>query len=73
MVNTKVKIWVFIEDLGDGSAALRVFGSEEKANSYADHVDSKHYSQRFCDDIDDLSLEFDENGKLINEYSFEKD
>lgn len=58
----KVKVWTYVENLGDGSCAVRFFNTEEEASAYADDDNS----DRFCDDINPETLEFDESGKLLN-------
>jgi len=47
----KVKLWIYIENLGDGSAAARFFSSNENAEEYASHD-----TERFCDDIYPVSF-----------------
>jgi hypothetical protein len=59
----KVTIWIYIENLGDGSCAARITDSEESAEKLAENDD-----ERFCDDIYSKTLEFDDNGKLLNPY-----
>lgn len=56
----KIKLWMHVEDLCDGSPGVNFFSSEEKANDYADKCD-----QRFCDDVMSVELEFDRKGKLV--------
>jgi hypothetical protein len=55
----KVKFWVYMENLGDGSAAARIFSSKKAAEKYADHDD-----ERYCDDIYQEEIEVDDKGKL---------
>jgi hypothetical protein len=57
----QIKLIVFIQNLGDGSCAVRFFNSEEDAEAYAGDDD-----ERYCDDIYPVTLEVDESGKLLN-------
>ena len=57
----KVKIWIYTRNLGDGSCAPCFFNSNEEAEKYAESDD-----ERYCNDISEYILEFDENGKLLN-------
>lgn len=50
----KIKFWTYIENLYDGSCAIRFFNSEEEAEAYAEKDD-----ERFCDDINVKELEID--------------
>ncbi len=61
MSTKKVKVWLYIENLGDGSCGVRFFNSEADAEAYAEPDD-----ERYCDDIYPKELEFDEDGKLLN-------
>ena len=61
----KVKFWSYTQNGGDGSAYPLFFATEKDAEKYAE----KHGGdERYCDDINCHSLEFDENGKLLNPY-----
>ena len=55
-----VTVWVYIQNLGDGSARAKFFNSEEAAEKYAAHDD-----ERYCDDIYGKTLEFDMDGMLV--------
>lgn len=57
----KVKVWTYVENLGDGSCAVRFFNSREEAEAFAGEDD-----ERYCDDINPETLEFDDNGVLLN-------
>lgn len=57
----KTRVWIYMQNNGDGSSSPIFFRSEENAEKYA----SNHY-ERNCDDIDWHDLEFDENGLLLN-------
>ena len=61
MQTIKVKVWVHIHNLGDGSAAAMFFSSEAAAEKYASHDD-----ERYCDDVYEKELEFDLNGNLVS-------
>jgi hypothetical protein len=50
-----IKVWTYVENLGDGSCGVRFFNSEAEANAYADEDNS----DRFCDDVNPETLEFD--------------
>jgi hypothetical protein len=60
----KFKVWVFMDNLGDGSCAARFFKSKEAATKYAEQND--YNGERFSDDIYSHIFEFDENGDLLN-------
>lgn len=63
----KVKLGVWIYNLGDGSAVARIFESEKAAQKYADrHERESSCCERLCDDIHSITLEFDKNGNLLN-------
>lgn len=57
----KCKVFLYIENLGDGSCGVRFFRSKKQAEEYAEKDE-----ERFCDDIYSKELEFDESGKLLN-------
>ena len=61
----KITLGVYIEDNGDGSASAFFFNSEAEAHEYADKAFEK-YGQRFCDDVDSETFEFDDSGLLLN-------
>lgn len=42
----KIKLWLYIMNLGDGSCAVKFFSSKENAENFASKDD-----ERFCDDI----------------------
>jgi hypothetical protein len=56
----KVNFWVFLRNNDDGSASAVYFPTEELAEQYASWDD-----ERFCDDVYEQTLEFDENGVLV--------
>jgi len=56
----KVTFALWIESLGDGSCRVNFFKSLDDANAHA-----VHHDERFCDDIYEKTLEFDDNGQLI--------
>ena len=58
----KTRIWIYIKNLGDGSASIRFFSSKEEAEKYAENDD-----ERFCDDINEYILDFDSNGELLDD------
>ena len=58
----KVEVFIYMKNLGDGSCCVRFFNSKSHAEQYAEKDD-----ERFCDDIYSKTLEFDDNGKFINE------
>ena len=57
-----IKVWTYVENLGDGSCAVRFFSTREAAEEFAAEDD-----ERFCDDINLETLEFDEgpSGKIL--------
>jgi hypothetical protein len=57
----KATVWIYMQNCGDGSAVPKFFTSEEDAEAYADAGD-----ERFCEDVLRRTLEFDENGVLLN-------
>lgn len=57
----KVKIWVYMQNNGDGSGSPKFFNSSEAAEKYAEDD-----NERMCEDIDCHTLEIDENGNLLN-------
>lgn len=58
----KVKIWVYMENCGDGSCVARFFNLEKDAEAYAGND-----NERFCEDIVFEELQIDElTGKLLN-------
>ena len=61
----KITLGVFVQDNGDGSASAFFFNTEAEANEYADKA-FDIYEQRLCDDVDSVSLEFDDDGTLLN-------
>lgn len=50
-----VKVWTYISNMGDGSACARFFNTQEEAEAYAEASGD----DRFCDDIEPKTLEFD--------------
>lgn len=56
----KVSFYTYIQNQGDGSAAVLFFRTREDAEAYALHDD-----ERLCDDIEEASLEFDALGNLL--------
>lgn len=56
----KVTFNIYIENLGDGSVRVNFFNSTEEAEAKASLSD-----ERFCDDVQKKTLEFDDSGKLI--------
>lgn len=56
----KVKFWVHIHNMGDGSAVAKFFNSKEAAEAFAEGDD-----ERFCEDVEPKELEFDEQGNLL--------
>ena len=62
----KVQLYLYIQNMGDGSCSVKFFNSRESAEKFAEPDD-----ERFCEDIYPKTLELDENGKLINENSRE--
>jgi hypothetical protein len=56
----KATVWVYMKNNGDGSASPCFFNSEDAAEKYAENDD-----ERYCEDIDRHTLEFDENGNLL--------
>ena len=61
----KVTIWVYMQDGCDGSATAMFFNTEASAEEYADH-DFEAVGQRLCEDISQVTLEFDDDGLLLN-------
>lgn len=61
----KVKVWIFIESAGDGSAFPNFFNTQEECQEYADKV-GEIYGERLCDDTMEYTLEFDDAGVLLN-------
>lgn len=57
----KVSFWVYISNLGDGSAACLIFNSKASAEHYASFDE-----ERFCDDIYKMELNVNDNGELIS-------
>ncbi len=59
MSTSKSTVWIYVRNLGDGSAAPKFFTSKKAAEAYA-----KYDDERFCDDI--YPREFDiEDGKIV--------
>lgn len=56
----KVKLWYFIKNCGDGSCVPKFFKSKKAAENYAEFFD-----ERFCEDVDSVTLEFDDDGNLV--------
>lgn len=56
----KTCIWIYTQNLGDGSVAARCFDSQEVAEDYASYD-----NERSNDDIDFIDLEFDLDGNLL--------
>ena len=70
----KVTLGVWIKNLGDGSASPKFFNSEKEARAYADkHEEKCDWAERMCDDTMSVTLEFDDDGKLLNPYYDEYD
>ena len=63
--SVKATIWVYIQDGCDGSATAKFFNTEAAAEEYAD-LDFEAVGQRFCEDIGQVTLEFDSDGFLLN-------
>lgn len=65
----KVKLGVWIRDMGDGSMHPVFFKSAKDAEKYADRYEEEcDWAERLCDDVISVELEFDKNGKLLNPY-----
>lgn len=63
----KIKIWLFVSNNGDGSAAVRLFPSEQAAEGFAnfnEETDSGSYD-RMEDDIQQIEFEIDEKGNIL--------
>ena len=58
----KVNVYYYISNCGDGSCAVHFFNSEQDAEDYASQD-----GERFCEDIKSKTLEFDKDGRLLNE------
>lgn len=56
----KIKFWVYMKNMSDGSAVAHFFSSEKAAEKYASYDD-----ERFCDDIYQDTIEVDAKGKLV--------
>jgi hypothetical protein len=63
-VGMKTKVWIYMENYGDGSVFPKFFATKEQAEAYADAA--PEYEDRFCDDVSSQELEFDDNGVLLN-------
>jgi hypothetical protein len=57
----KATIWIYDKNCGDGSNVSRFFLTKAEAYEAA-----RHDEERYCEDINSHTFEFDENGKLIN-------
>ena len=62
---TRATLWVYIRDNGDGSASAFFFNTEADAERAAE-LDFEWSGQRMCDDVDSVTLEFDDSGVLLN-------
>lgn len=56
----KVKFYTWACNQGDGSVVVRFYNSRESAEKAAENDE-----ERYCDDIDSHTLEFDRSGNLI--------
>lgn len=56
----KIKLFIYMQNMGDGSVAARFFKTAESADNYASYD-----NERMCDDIDHVTLEFDDAGNLL--------
>ena len=59
----KIKLWVHIQNCGDGSAVAKFFNSLEEAEEYAEEYGG---DERLCEDVYSYTLEIDETGKIVN-------
>ena len=57
----KATVWIYNRNNYDGSSSACFFKSESDAEKYAEED-----TERFCDDINSHTFEFDENGVLLN-------
>jgi hypothetical protein len=57
----KIKKWIYIKNLGDGSCSAELFESEEDAEKAAEN-----HNERFCDDIYPEEIEVDDTPELIS-------
>jgi hypothetical protein len=52
--NLSIKLWVYMSNCGDGSAAPKFFNTEQEAEDFAEPD-----GERFCDDIFQTTLRLD--------------
>jgi len=57
----KLQVWMHLVNSGDGGAYVKFFNTKEDAEFSADQDD-----ERFCDDVQTHTFEFDDYGKLLN-------
>ena len=61
----KVKLWIFVESDGAGSAFPNFFNTQEECEEYAAKV-GDIYDERLGEDTAEYTLEFDNDGVLLN-------
>jgi hypothetical protein len=57
----KAKVFIYNQNNYDGSSSACFFNTEEDAEKYAEED-----TERFCDDINSHTFEFDDQGNLLN-------
>jgi hypothetical protein len=62
----KVKVWTYTESQGDGSAYPCFFATEEQAMTYKRLSEGQSGEGWGEDCVAEYTLEFDENGVLVN-------
>lgn len=63
----KVKLAMWIRDLGDGSVSPLFFASEKRAEDAVEaYMENHPYTTRLCYDIESVTLEIDSEGNLLN-------
>jgi hypothetical protein len=51
------KVWVYIQNLGDGSVDVRYFSTEKLADAYAKFDDERLCDDIFPEDLDNLEID----------------
>lgn len=71
----KITLGVWMRNAGDGSCFPIFFSSEKEAENVANKIEeqSSYDLERYCDDIMSVTIEVDENGKLLNTPYFDED
>lgn len=67
----KVEIWVLATDNGDGSAGAAFFASEELALEYMEASDNDMDTQSNPENLSCTTLEFNDQGVLLNSDKWE--